>query len=267
MNRFPWVKQLLRKAGTIYRILSGRDASSVRDFIARHYLHGDGLEVGALDKPMSVPQGVKVRYVDRMTREDLLKHYPELTGNKLVSVNIVADGETLAGIEDGSRDFVIANHFLEHCEDPIATLKNFLRVTRPGGVLFITLPDKRYTFDRDRPETTYEHLLRDHQEGPEGSRKEHFSEWVKCVEKKTGDEANRESSRLLAAGYSIHYHVFTGSGMLEILERLRHEQGLEFRTEAFLQNEEEFVCILRRYLFRPAAKNDNPFLQPVRPKV
>lgn len=246
MNLTSSIKSLLRKTGSISRILRGRDSTSVRSFIARHYLRGEGLEVGALDKPMPVPPGVKVRYVDRMAREDLLRQYPELVGKKLVPVDIVTDGEALQGVGYASQDFVIANHFLEHCEDPIATLKNFLRVTRPGGVLFITLPDKRFTFDRERPETTYEHLLRDHREGPEGSRREHFSEWVRFIGHKSGPEADQESAKLLAMKYSIHFHVFTGSGTLEILERLRREEGLEFRTEVFFQNEEEFVLILRR---------------------
>lgn len=240
------IKSLLRKGGSGYRMLMGRDPSTVREFLAAHYLKGEGLEVGALDKPMPVAQGIRVRYVDRLDREDLLRQYPELAGRRLVHIDVVTDGENLKGVGDASQDFVIASHFLEHCEDPIGTLKNFLRVTRPGGILFLALPDKRFTFDRDRSETSYEHLLRDHREGPEPSRREHFEEWVGRVDGKSGSEAVSETERLMAIRYSIHFHVFTGGSMLEILGRLAREEGLNFGVEAFLQNGDEFLCVLRK---------------------
>jgi len=246
MMDFLATKQLLRKLGSGYRTLLGRDPSSVREFLAYHYLRGTGLEVGALDKPMKIPKGVKVKYVDRMDHDELLRQYPELSGKKLVDIDIVTDGETLREVANESQDFLIASHFLEHCEDPIATLKNFLRVCKPAGILFIALPDKRYTFDRDRPETTYEHLLRDHRMGAAESRRDHFREWVRYVDRKSELEVESESSRLQAMSYSIHFHVFTGPSMTKILERLREEEGMEFEMEAYLQNGDEFVSILRK---------------------
>lgn len=78
---------------------------------------------------------------------------------------------------------MIANHFLEHCENPIKAFLNMLRVLRPGGILFLAVPDKRHTFDRDRPVTPLAHLVRDYEEGPGWSRKGHFEEWVRLVHK------------------------------------------------------------------------------------
>ena len=81
----------------------------------------------------------------------------------------------------GSQDFIIANHFIEHTEDPIGTIKRFLTVLRPQGILYMAVPDKRFTFDLERPLTSLEHLLRDHTEGPEWSRESHFREWAQFV--------------------------------------------------------------------------------------
>ena len=41
-----------------------------------------------------------------------------------VPVGCIDDGERLGKIADASQDFVIANHFLEHCQDPILALLN-----------------------------------------------------------------------------------------------------------------------------------------------
>lgn len=227
--------------------LTGKDShASLRWLLARRSLKGAGIEVGALFNPMPVPRGVSVQYVDRMDHEDLLKQYPELIGTPLVKVDLVTDGETLREIPDRSQDFVIANHFLEHCEDPFLTLKNFLRVTKHGGTIFIALPDKRNTFDREREETSYEHLLKDHREGPEGSRAGHFSEWVRYVNQTPEDAHASEVERLMGMKYSIHFHVFTPSGMLDILMRFRREEKQDFAVESMLQNGEEFIFVLRK---------------------
>ncbi len=123
----------------------------LRAFLGGRILGGSGLEIGALHSPQAVPGGCRVRYVDRLDVEGLRAHYPELNELPLVPVDIIDDGETLATIAEGSQDFIIAHHFLEHTQDPIGTIARHLDVLRPGGVLFMAVPDKRETFDVDRP--------------------------------------------------------------------------------------------------------------------
>ena len=119
--------------------------------LARRFLHGAGLEIGALHRPLYVPPAARVRYVDRMDNSGLRDHYPELDDEALVEVDVVDDGETLATQADTSADFIVANHFIEHTQDPLGTLENHLRVLRPGGVLYLAVPDRRRSFDVDRP--------------------------------------------------------------------------------------------------------------------
>ena len=147
-----------------------------RESIASMYLRGEGIKIGALHNPLLLPQSAKIKYVDRMSLPDLRKQYPELGSKELVDVDILDDGELLATIKDSTQDFVIANQFLEHCQNPIGAIRNMLRVLKEGGVLYLSIPDKRYSFDADRPVTSIEHLLKDYQEGPEWSKKQHFEE-------------------------------------------------------------------------------------------
>ena len=159
-----------------------------RELVAATYLRGEGIEIGALHQPLRVPASARVKYVDRMTAADLRRQYEELAGFMLVETDIIDDGERLTTIGNETQDFVIANHFIEHCQNPILTFQNLLRVIRPGGVLYLAVPDKRFTFDVDRPCTTIEHVMRDFTEGPEWSRRQHFEEWTRLVNKYT-DEA------------------------------------------------------------------------------
>lgn len=114
-----------------------------RESIANAYLVGNGIEIGPLHNPLRVPPQARVQYVDRMPVAQLREQYPELHRDRLVSADIIDDGERLESVQDASQDFVIANHFLEHCQNPIETISNMLRVLKPGGVLYICIPDKR----------------------------------------------------------------------------------------------------------------------------
>src|SRR5215218_5051715 len=89
-----------------------------REGIAKGYILGSGLEIGGLNAPLRVPGAARVRYVDRAPVPELRKQYPELDGQPLVETDVIDDGERLGTIPDASEDFVIANHFLEHCQDP-----------------------------------------------------------------------------------------------------------------------------------------------------
>ncbi len=238
MNR---IKAFIR--GRLLKLIGGLS----RRLIAYEYLKGEGLEIGVLAHPLELPCGARVRYVDRLSLPELRKHYPELTGSRLVPVDILDDGQFLTSVADGSQDFIIANHFLEHCDNPIQALKTIFRVLRAGGIAYLAIPDKRFTFDKDRSETGPEHLLKDYKEGPAGSRKEHFNEWVRKVEKIKDEEAVRgKTEYLMGIGYSIHFHVFTQNGMLGLIAAARAAAGVEFELRLFVSLGAEMVFVLEK---------------------
>jgi predicted SAM-dependent methyltransferase len=235
--------------------------------LAYRYLAGEGLEIGALHRPLKTPPQARVRYVDRMSVEDLVASYAEdVAGKELVPVDVVDDGETLATVDDDSQDFIVANHFLEHTGDPIGAIGNHLAKLRPGGVLFYAVPDKRYSFDFRREVTTLDHLVRDHEEGPEVSRREHYDEWGLLV---TGTDEERaaanwpergaEMARALEAeDYSIHHHVWTESAFLELLLHCQERFDAGVEIEAVARNGEEIVAVLRKAGAYPRPGTDAP---------
>jgi SAM-dependent methyltransferase len=225
----------------------------VRRNIARHYLRGSGIEIGALNLPLATPSWVNVRYVDYLPIETLREHHVHLlqAGETLVAPDVVDDGEKLETFPDESLDFVIANHFIEHSEDPIRTLASHLRVIRPGGILFLGVPDKRHTFDHLRPVTPLEHLIRDHEQGPQVSRRAHYLEWSRLVDKIPADQVEAHASEQEARRFSIHFHVFTPDAFLQLLLHCR-ATGLPIEVELFRQNEVEFIVVLRKSAGAPA---------------
>lgn len=57
------------------------------------------------------------------------------------------DAQYMETIEDDKFDFLHSSHCLEHMVDPSIALINWIRITKPGGYLVITIPE----------ETMYEH--------------------------------------------------------------------------------------------------------------
>jgi SAM-dependent methyltransferase len=154
-----------------------------------------------------VPDAATIRYVDHLTADQLRDEYPELGDRPLVQVDLVDDGERLDSIPAQSQDFVIASHFLEHCEDPIGALQAHLRTLRAGGTLLLALPDRRSGIDERREATTLDHLIADHEEGPQRSRAEHYADWSRLVDLPLGNVAadNVGAPRRGAAGAALQH--------------------------------------------------------------
>ena len=239
----PIAANLRRRVGALLSP-EARRLNACRRRLARRYVRGEGIEIGALHQPLDVPRDASVRYVDRYDVDGLRGHYPELAALPLVPVDIVDDGERLPSLQDASLDFVIANHFIEHTQSPLATLRNHLRVLRPGGVLYLAVPDKRRTFDVDRDVTPLDHVLRDLNEGPDWSRAQHFHEWAQYVDR--APDVGAHAAKLMQEDYSIHFHVWTPDAFTELLEHARDELAMPFAIEQLESNQHEFIAVLRR---------------------
>jgi SAM-dependent methyltransferase len=220
---------------------------ATRSELSERYLEGSGIEVGALHQPLWTSERAAVRYVDRLDVAGLRLHYPDLPREEFVNVDLIDDGEVLASIEDGQLDFIIANHMLEHTENPIGTIRNHLRKVRDNGILYYAVPDKWHSFDRDRPITPFEHLVRDDREGPAVSRLEHFYEWVTLTDKVSEPDAiEHQVQHLMSMNYSIHFHVWDENHWRLFLDNVNLYLDSPFRIEHFGPNCGEVIAILRK---------------------
>lgn len=217
-----------------------------REQLAHIYIRGEGLELGALNNPLPVSPHAHVRYVDFATAEAVAEQFP---GHAVKTPDIIDDAVTLTSVEDSSQDFVIACHILEHLEDPIGAIKTWFRVLKPGGVLFMSIPDRRFTFDFHRKLTPLDHLLADHEQGPAWSREAHMKE-LEEEYRSTYDVQDEEVLRLLlnwqreGRGHT-HFHVWTQLEMLELVLALRRS-GISFDIECFCAYEIEGTFVLRK---------------------
>jgi SAM-dependent methyltransferase len=229
-----------------FSVLPERYETTAREGLARKYLRGNGIEIGALQRKLPVPPHCEVRYVDRLSVNDLRAHYPELRGVPLQPPDVIDDGERLAQFSDQALDFVIANHFLEHCADPISTLQNLLRVLRPSGILYMAIPDKRATFDRARPCTEWHVVKQAFSAGIRPDRDLQYREWARLVMRRDGEEVERTARKLASERYSIHFNVWDLEALLDFLWRSRSECKLPFAPASVVSSENETILVLER---------------------
>jgi SAM-dependent methyltransferase len=126
--------------------------------LAHKYCRGTGLEIGGSAQN---PFGLNTLNVDMTDSMDTIfkKEEIRLCGRAL-SVDIVAGGDDIP-LPDESQDFIVSSHVIEHFPNPIKALIEWDRLVRPGGIIFMIVPHKERTFDRDADCTSLEHLVRD----------------------------------------------------------------------------------------------------------
>jgi SAM-dependent methyltransferase len=119
----------------------------------------------------------------------------------------------LQGIPDNTYDFVLSSHCLEHVANPLAALREWLRVVRHGGHLVLLLPDRAHTFDQRRPVTTLAHLREDFTRRTADDDLTHLEEILALHDLRRdawagGHKAFRARSLLNANNRCLHHHVF-----------------------------------------------------------
>ena len=123
-----------------------------------------GIEFGALHSPIVRPPDGDILFADYASTAELraYPHYAAIDKDAIVEVDYVWAGSgSLADIvgEAPRFDYAIASHVIEHVPNVLGWFRGIHDVLRPGGVLNLAIPDRRYTFDVRRPPSTLGQLV------------------------------------------------------------------------------------------------------------
>lgn len=204
---------LSKKAGAIYLIAAAvLSAAGLLRFakVARRgmleYLNGSarfckgkGIEIGS-GGAHHVKGSLLVDMVDNFS------------SGKPYRVDYITDAHSLSKIEDASLDYVCASHVLEHLTNPIKAIREWSRILRPGGTLWLKIPDKRKTFDKTRKRTKLEHLIEDFRRNVPVDDQTHIED----------NNMNTTPPRRQGHPY-IHNHVWIPEDIVELFAYLKNE--------------------------------------------
>ena len=159
-------------------------SKSCNSEIVNKYLLGlKGVEIGGSSFANYGIDAINIDRVD-IIKTDINNFYfkDQLTShvNYIKKVDLIANGDNLP-FKDNTLDFVFTSHVLEHFYDPIKALQEWYRVIKIGGYVFMIIPHKERTFDKDRGRTTLNELINRHNQiikTEEQFTDKHHSVWI-----------------------------------------------------------------------------------------
>jgi SAM-dependent methyltransferase len=237
-----------------------------------------GLEIGALASPVLGAKANKTNtnlfYLDHLSTRGLKDKYqndPSVNIDEIVEVDFVCpDGDIIKSVKGKKFDYVIASHVIEHAPNFLKFLSNIFDVLKPGGFAFFVIPDKRFTFDLNRPLTSFGNVLENYLsyavKPSVGAVYDHFSTAIKLDAGKvwTGTVDLSNSSRLTSSMYAwemannvkkngdyidVHVNIFTPYSFFEILKGAIEHDIVTFEVKNFqdtLPGQLEFMVALKK---------------------
>lgn len=219
--------------------LSGRRRIPV---LVRRYCRGRGVEIGPGGNPYC--SRANTVFVDKNIRN----------AHGMPDADIIADAASVP-LESASFDFAFSSHCLEHHQNTIATLNEWIRLLTPGGILFLILPHADRSLDRHRARTTLEHHIRDFERLGDEPDRSHFQEmelgWRRLDDLAEWEAMHREIWKadfwdwdFRLANDNFHFHVWTQDEMVKLL----HYLGMQilYVEERVPDRGDSFIVIARK---------------------
>lgn len=233
-----------------------------------------GVEIGALCNPLIRKNEGDVLYVDYADTEHLRANQfsNSVQPEDIVEVDIVWGEKPLADCLGKPVDYVVAVHVIEHVPDVIGWLWEIHDALCEEGYLSLAIPDRRYTFDILRPESTAGELIQAYLEKrriPTPAQKFDFTSLWRHVDTQEAWRGYPDLNALRPVGpenvevafaqakeihetgryLDCHCWVFTPESFLKCLVLLDRLDLFPFEVVNFLdspQDEMEFLIHLRK---------------------
>jgi len=211
----PWRK----KARSFLTVALGC-AISPESNLAHQYCDGkNGVEIGAsnqnsfgLDKTKSLYYNLDISEEQSNTNQ-MFKIQP-------AEVHLYAVGDALP-IQKECLDYVISSHVIEHFFDPIEAIKEWMRTLKPGGIIFMIVPHKERTIDRDREITPLQEHIQRHEKKLNISDYAHLdSPYAHQRDHKVIDEETKRDKQWIPYQKDDHHHwsVWTTESFLKMCQ-------------------------------------------------
>jgi SAM-dependent methyltransferase len=241
-----------------------------------------GLEIGPLAAPRIRKDEGPVRYLDHASAAELRQKYAvtqviEHHLDDIVDVDyVIGKDRTISETvrQDGPFDYVMASHVIEHIPDPISWMDDLTHVLKPGGIVSLIIPDKRYSFDINRGLTeisdlvdAYLRRLRqpsfrqvyDFHSKAIASSVDAAAVWAGTADAALARRDDVDDPDAAALQFcrrmqesddfvDVHCNVFTPDSFLALFEKLAHLALIQFEIAAFFPtdfNSLEFYVSLR----------------------
>lgn len=218
------------------------------------------LEIGAQAQPTLSKDEYNISFLDYVTREEQ-RQYCQSSDDfeRVPETDILVKNDKYTSFTTDTYDLIIANHVIEHVSCVITWLRELESMLNENGLLFLTIPDKKFSFDKYRQDTTFPHLVSDFFQGGMTSDREHmldiFINYDMTYVGKSFDPVSRMDIQKLKENFDrepfigLHRHVFQGETFLNrIIKPILISQFLNMSIVNYFPTGDcgEFSVILRK---------------------
>tara|TARA_Y100000294_G_scaffold147405_1_gene143264 strand:- start:98 stop:1036 length:939 start_codon:yes stop_codon:yes gene_type:complete len=193
------------------------EESEIRRKSVISMLQGKGLEIGGVVNGIS--ENVEITKVDISIISDQKDFMQK-------------DATDLSSFADGSFDFIINSHILEHLTNPLKALMGWKRIVKTGGFIYFVVPNMEFTNDNHRSLTTMEHLIKDYENNTDLHDTTHMRE---VFSNRKNPWYCMERFQPLQSPY-LHQHTWNMKSLLELLGYLKFEIVDAWETGPFNLN-------------------------------
>jgi SAM-dependent methyltransferase len=223
------IQKIIRK---INKLINGSELPKFKPF---HYLFEtkSGLEIGGPSEIFRVNNALPIyklakkvdgcNFSTNTVWEGALKEGDNYNyqDNKEAGYQFICEGNNLEPIQNESYDFLLSSHSLEHFANPLKAVQEWLRKIKKSGTLVLVLPDKRFTFDCNRPITKFKHLLADFENNTSEHDLTHLDEILELHDyRQTPEIKNRtfyyNRSLKNFENRCLHHHIFDAESLKDI---------------------------------------------------
>lgn len=190
-------------------------------------LNGMGLEIGGPSVPFELIYNISkqcdgVNYDVSTVWGDNSKKVYEWESNA-IGKQIIAEATDLSIIPNEYYDFVLSSNNLEHIANPIKALYEFKRILKCNGIIILLLPDKRNSFDHNREDTCFNHLLSDYKTDVDEHDMTHLNEILEKHDLSLDKEAGTFEQFIASSldnykNRCLHHHVFSTELLTDIAD-------------------------------------------------
>lgn len=222
--------------------------------------NGKGAEIGPLNIPTALKDKCNVLYVDHLDANGLRQKYPTVQDIVEIDRPMLNNSIKDTLINDAPFDYIIGSQVFEHVPNPIRWLHEIAAVLRIGGLLSLSLPDRRMTFDFIREETqaadivaayfedatipsircVYDHhslacFINMHWATPDSVLPEDIVSGFGAIKPKVATDAHMALVHKAKDGeyLDVHAWVFTPPSFLLVMAQLAADGFLPFRLNQF----------------------------------
>ena len=153
--------------------------------------------------------------------------------------HIKADAHSLPMLHDESVDFVASSGTVEHLTNPLKALLEWKRILKTDGLMYMSVPYYKKTFDHRRSVTPFAHLIDDYKNNTGLDDTTHTEEFLKnfdaTAELVYHDYDAWYANYITNPQIYTHFHVFDKNLVREMMAHLGFKTEKIFYAEATIE--------------------------------